>query len=79
MIDELIICLLLQGPSEHTLDGTIGSCISSCNLCWTNDDYADGGSFDDEDTIYDTRTQEGSHVEQGPVLNCVVCWTLFRF
>jgi hypothetical protein len=47
---------------------------------WTDDDYADGGSSDDEDTVYDTRTQEGSHVEQGPVLEHVVCClsTLFR-
>jgi hypothetical protein len=48
---------------------------------WTDNDYADDGSSDDEDTIYDTRTQEGSHVEQGPVLDRVVCClvTLFRF
>jgi hypothetical protein len=49
--------------------------------CWTNDDYADGGSSDDEDTMYDTRTREGSHVEQGHILDRVVCYllTLFRF
>jgi hypothetical protein len=48
---------------------------------WTDEDYADGGSSDDEDTMYDMRTQEGSHVEQGPVLDRVVCClpTLFRF
>jgi hypothetical protein len=48
---------------------------------WTDDDYADDGSSNDEDTIYDTRTWEGSHVEQGPVLDRVVCClvTLFRF
>jgi hypothetical protein len=48
---------------------------------WTDDDYVDGGSPDDEDTIYDTHTQEGSHVELGPILDCVVCFllTLFRF
>jgi hypothetical protein len=40
---------------------------------WTNDDYVDGGSSDDEDTMYDTRTREGSHVEQGPILDRVVC------
>jgi hypothetical protein len=34
---------------------------------WTDDDYVDGGSPDDEDTIYDTHTQEGSHVELGPI------------
>jgi hypothetical protein len=48
---------------------------------WTDDNYVDGGSANDEDTMYDTRTWEGSHVEQGPVLDCVVCYllTLFRF
>jgi hypothetical protein len=48
---------------------------------WTNDDYANGGSSDDEDTVYDTRTREGSHVEMGPVLHLVVCCmpNLFRF
>jgi hypothetical protein len=47
--------------------------------CWTDDDYTDGGSSSDEDTVYDTRTREGSHVEQGPVLDRVVCYlpTLF--
>jgi hypothetical protein len=46
---------------------------------WTDDDYADGGSSDNEDTVYDTRTQEGSHVEQGPVLDRVVCCLLTLF
>jgi hypothetical protein len=57
-----------------------GTRIKLCQ-CWTDDDYANGGSSDDEDTIYDARTREGSHVEQGPVLNRVVCYlaTLFRF
>jgi hypothetical protein len=42
-------------------------------LCqrWTDDDYADGGSSDDEDTMYNTRTWEGSHVVLGPVLDSV--------
>jgi hypothetical protein len=40
---------------------------------WTNDDYADGGSSSDEDTVYDTRTREGSYVEQGPIPDRVVC------
>jgi hypothetical protein len=45
---------------------------------WTNDDYTDGGSSDDEDTVYDARTREGSTIEQGPVLDHVVCyWQLF--
>jgi hypothetical protein len=49
--------------------------------CWTDEDYTEGRSFDDEDTVYDTRTWEGSHVEQGPILDRVVCClpTLFRF
>jgi hypothetical protein len=48
---------------------------------WTDDDYADDGSSDNEDTVYETRIWEGSHVEQGPILNRVVCClpTLFRF
>jgi hypothetical protein len=48
---------------------------------WTDENYADSGSSDDEDTVYDTRTWEGSHVEQGPVLDHVVCRlpTLFCF
>jgi hypothetical protein len=29
---------------------------------WTDDDYADVGSSSSDDTIYDTRTWEGSHV-----------------
>jgi hypothetical protein len=47
---------------------------------WTDDDYADGGSFDDKDTVYDTRTREGSHVEHGLILDRVVCClsTLFH-
>jgi hypothetical protein len=52
-------------------------------LCqhWTDDDYVDGESSSDEDTVYNTRTREGSHVEQGPVLDHVVCClpTLFCF
>jgi hypothetical protein len=30
---------------------------------WTNDDYVDGGSFDNEDIVYDVRTREGSTIE----------------
>jgi hypothetical protein len=47
---------------------------------WIDDDYVDGGSFNDEDTVHDTCTREGSHVEQSPVLDRVVCCllTLFR-
>jgi hypothetical protein len=46
---------------------------------WTDGDYADGGSSDDEDTVYDMRPREGSHVEQGPVLNRVICCLLTLF
>jgi hypothetical protein len=44
-------------------------------LCqrWIDDDYVDSGSSDDKDTIYDKRTREGSHAEQGPILDRVVC------
>jgi hypothetical protein len=44
-----------------------------------DDDYVDGGSSNDEDTMYDTRTWEGLHVEQGPILDCVVCYLLTLF
>jgi hypothetical protein len=48
---------------------------------WTDDNYMNGGSSSDEDTVYDTCTWESSHVEQGPVLDRVVCClpTIFRF
>jgi hypothetical protein len=48
---------------------------------WTDDDYTDVGSSADEDTPYDMRTWEGSHVELGPVLDHVVCFvsTLYDF
>jgi hypothetical protein len=79
----------LTGHTEHTLDGTSGprlwSCVSWSSHHWTpcfgtDDDYADSGSSNDEDTVYNTRTREGSHVEQGPILNHVVCClsTLFH-
>jgi hypothetical protein len=31
---------------------------------WTDDDYTDSGRSFDVETVYDMRTQEGSHVEQ---------------
>jgi hypothetical protein len=46
---------------------------------WTDDDYANGGSSNDEDTMCDTRTMKGSHVEQGPVPDRVVCFLLTLF
>jgi hypothetical protein len=46
---------------------------------WTDDDYVDDGSSDDEDTVYDMRTREDSHVEQGPVLDRVICYLLTPF
>jgi hypothetical protein len=48
---------------------------------WTDDDYVDVGSSIDEDTTNDTRTQDSSHVELGPVLDRVVCFlsTLYGF
>jgi hypothetical protein len=33
---------------------------------WTDDGYTDDGSFDDEDTIYNACTREGSIIEQVP-------------
>jgi hypothetical protein len=41
---------------------------------WTDEDYMDVGSSGDEDTPYDTRTQDGSHVELGSILDHVVCF-----
>jgi hypothetical protein len=50
-----------------------------CIKLRTDDDYADDSSSTNEDTTYNTRTREGSHVELGLVLDRVVCllWTLF--
>ena len=41
-------------------------------LQWTEDDYADIESFDDEDTAYDQTTRVGRQVETGPILDRVV-------
>ena len=39
---------------------------------WTEDDYADIESSDDEDTAYDQSTRAGRWVEAGPILDRVV-------
>ena len=39
---------------------------------WTQDDYADIESSNDEDTAYDQSTREGRQVEEGPILDRVV-------
>uniref|UniRef100_K4A0S3 Aminotransferase-like plant mobile domain-containing protein n=1 Tax=Setaria italica TaxID=4555 RepID=K4A0S3_SETIT len=36
---------------------------------WTEDDYADIHSSDDEDTVYDQSTRAGRQVEVGPILD----------
>ena len=41
-------------------------------LQWTETDYADIESFDDEDTTYDRSTRAGRQVEAGPILDRVV-------
>ena len=41
-------------------------------LQWTEDDYADIESSDDEDTAYDQTTRVGRQVEVGPILDRVV-------
>ena len=41
-------------------------------LQWTEDDYADIESSDDEDTAYDQITRVGRQVEAGPILDRVV-------
>ena len=39
---------------------------------WTEDDYANIESSDDEDTTYDQTTRVGRQVEAGPILDRVV-------
>ena len=39
---------------------------------WTEDDYADIESSDNEDTAYDQSTRAGRQVEAGPILDRVV-------
>ena len=39
---------------------------------WTEDDYTDIESSDDEDTTYDQSTRVGRQVEAGPILDRVV-------
>ena len=41
-------------------------------LQWTEDNYADIESSDDEDTTYDQSTHAGRQVEVGPILDIVV-------
>ena len=41
-------------------------------LQWTEDDYANIESSDDEDTAYDQSTRAGRQVEAGPILDRVV-------
>ena len=41
-------------------------------LQWTETDYADIKSSDDEDTTYDQSTRVGRQVEAGPILDRVV-------
>ena len=48
--------------------------VTCCRLRvqWTEDDYADIKSSDDEDTAYDQTTRVGRQVEAGPISNRVV-------
>ena len=39
---------------------------------WTEDDYANTESSDDEDTVYDQSTRAGRQVEAAPILDRVV-------
>ena len=41
-------------------------------LQWTEDEYTDIESSDDEDTVYDQATHVGRQVEAGPILDRVV-------
>uniref|UniRef100_K3YXU0 Aminotransferase-like plant mobile domain-containing protein n=1 Tax=Setaria italica TaxID=4555 RepID=K3YXU0_SETIT len=47
-----------QGAMRHRL-----------RAAWTEDDYADIHSSDDEDTVYDQSTRAGRQVEVGPILD----------
>ena len=49
-------------------------CATRCRLRvqWTEADYADIESSDDEDTAYDQSTCAGRQVEAGPILDRVV-------
>ncbi|XP_012702784.1 serine/threonine-protein phosphatase 7 long form homolog isoform X1 [Setaria italica] len=47
-----------QGATRHRL-----------RAAWTEDDYADIHSSDDEDTVYDQSTRAGRQVEAGPILD----------
>ena len=48
--------------------------VARTKLCqrWTDADYANMGDSDDDNTLYDTRTREGSHVQLAPILDRVV-------
>jgi hypothetical protein len=48
--------------------------VTRCRLRvqWTQDDYTDIDSFDDEDTAYDQSTHVGTQVETTPILDRVV-------
>ena len=48
--------------------------VTRCRLWlqWTEDDYANIESSDDEDTAYDQSTHAGRQVEAGPILDRVV-------
>ena len=49
-------------------------CATRCRLRlqWTEDDYADIESSDDEDMVYDQSTRAGRQVEAGPILDRLV-------
>ena len=46
---------------------------------WTQDDYADIASSDDDDTPYDQSTRLGTQVEIAPVLDRVVMFNLIAY
>jgi hypothetical protein len=46
---------------------------SRLRLQWSQADYADIESYEDEDTVYDHTTHVGRQVEAGPILDRVVC------
>jgi hypothetical protein len=48
-------------------------------LQWTQDDYADIESSEDEDTAYNHSTRVGRQVGAGPILDRVVCHLLYFY
>lgn len=51
----------------------LGTTRTKLKAQWTQADYADIQSSEDEDTAYDIATRAGTVVEAAPILDRVVC------